>query len=108
MKRHEISYSDHMRRLTQNMIYDGFVGYGLFSEKLPPVFTSESFLKFCKDHPEKLFLPNPEDVYGNLHCRQYVQYESNRNNKDFRQLGVPNPFAYELLCRYIRDNWSAI
>lgn len=108
MKRHEISYSDHMRRLTQNMIYDGFVGYGLFSEKLPPVFTSESFLKFCKDHPEKLFLPNLEDDYSNLYCRQYVQYESNRNNKDFRQLGVPNPFAYELLCRYIRDNWSAI
>ena len=108
MKRHDISYSEHMRRLTQNMIYDGLVGYGLFSEKMPPVFTSEPFLKFCKDHPDKLYLPNPGGAYGNLYCRQYVQYESNRNNKDFRQLGVPNPFAYELLCRYIRDNWSTI
>jgi len=109
MKRHEILYSEHMRRLTPNTIYDGLVGYGLFSEKLPPVFTSEPFLKFCKEHPDKLYLPNPGDDYNkNLHCRQYVQYESNRNNKDFRQLGVPNPLAYELLCRFIRDNWSSI
>ena len=108
MKRHEISYSEHMRRLTQNAIYDGLIGYGLFSEKLPPVFTSEPFLRFCTAHPDKLFLPNPGDAYSKLYHRQYVLYESNRNNRDFRQLGVPNPFAYELLCRYIRDNWSVI
>ena len=109
MKRHEISYSDHMRRLTPNAVYDGLVGYGLFSEKLPPVFSSEAFLAFCKAHPDKLYLPNAGDSYNNnLHCRHYVQYESNRNNKDFRQLGIPNPFAYELLCRYIKDNWPSI
>ena len=106
MKRPEILYFEHMRRLTQDAVYEGLIGCGLFSEKLPPVFTSEPFLKFCKAHPEKLFLPNSADAYNNsLYCRQYVQYESNRNNRDFRQLGMPNPFAYELLCRFIRDNW---
>ena len=80
MKRREILYFEHMRRLTQDAIYDGLVGCGLFSEKLPPAFTSEPFLKFCKVHPEKLFCHDPEGAYNSLYCRQYVQHESNRNN----------------------------
>ena len=108
MKRHEISYSEHMRKLTQSVVYDGLVGFGLFSEKLPPVFTSEAFLKFCKNNPDKLYLTNPGEAYNSSYCRQFVQYESNRNNRDFRPLGIPNPFAYELLCRFIRDNWALI
>lgn len=108
MNRREESYTVHMLRLTAQYVYRGLVGHGLFSEKLPPIFTSEQFLSYCESNASVLYMSAPDASYGKELVRHYVHYESNRNNKDFRQLGIPNPFAHELLCRFIRDNWSKI
>ena len=37
------TYYDFIKEISADELYDGLLGYGLFSEKLPPVFTSENF-----------------------------------------------------------------
>ena len=91
-------YSDFSDEISQSEIYEGLLGYGLFAEKLPPIFTSEYFYNYCLTQ-----LPVFPDKQ-----RPYVFYESLRNINTPRQLGIPNPMAYQLLCRCISDNWGNI
>ena len=79
-------------------IYTGLLGQGLFSDKLPPIFTSKKFCDFClNNHPAF-----PKIDMG------YVFYESMRNINIPRPLGTPNPVAYYLLCKDISDNWDKL
>lgn len=39
----EKSYLDHMESITSEELYRGLLGYGLFGEKLPPIFSSIDF-----------------------------------------------------------------
>ena len=45
-------YSSYLEELSEDDIYEGLLGYGLFSEKLPACLTSKSFYLFCKDNPD--------------------------------------------------------
>lgn len=38
------TYSDFMNAISADEVYEGLLGYGMFSEKIPPMFTSEDFL----------------------------------------------------------------
>lgn len=93
------SYSHFMNKISSEDIFEGLLGHGLFSEKLPPIFSSESFYKYCRENPKAF----PED-----RACPYVFYESMRNTNVPRQLGIPNPMAYQQLCRCISANWSKI
>lgn len=46
----ESKYIDYMEELSKEDIYEGLLGHGLFSEKLPPILTSETFCQYCMDH----------------------------------------------------------
>lgn len=94
----EKSYLQYLEGISGSELYDGFLGAGLFAETLPPVFTSAAFLTYCKEH--KPNFPRVESPY--------VRYENIRNNNTPRQMGVPNPFAYEVLCAFLRDHWRDI
>lgn len=89
-------YSDFTDEISSSEIYEGLLGHGMFSEKLPPVFSSEEFYNFCKTQS-----PSFQDK-----CRPHIFYESMRNTNVPRQLGIPDPRAYQLLCKCISDNWS--
>lgn len=41
------SYIDCLREISSNELYEGLLGYGLFADKLPPVFTSKKFYAYC-------------------------------------------------------------
>ena len=43
------TYVEHMNAISSDGFYIGLLGYRMFAEKLPPVFTSESFLNYCLD-----------------------------------------------------------
>ena len=94
----EKTYLQYLEGISATELYDGFLGAGLFAEVLPPVFTSLAFLAYCKEHR-----PNFPRVKS-----PYVQYENIRNNNTPRQMGVPNPFSYEILCAFLRDHWTDI
>lgn len=93
----EKSYLDHMESITSEELYRGLLGYGLFGEKLPPIFSSIDFYEWCIEHPN--FLSSSE-------CTEYIYYESIRNVNIPRQLGLPGPFSYARLCKVLSEYWA--
>ena len=93
------TYYDFMSEITSDELYDRIVEYGMFSEKLPPVFSTNSFLTYCKTKRTQSF----SDVgYG------YITYENIRNINVPRNIGIPTPMGHELLCKCLSDNWDKI
>lgn len=76
----------------------GLLGHGMFTDQLPPVFSSETFMTYCIIN-SKRFKVEPTE---------FVRYEGNRHNYQVRLFGIPNPFAYANLCWHIYDNWKQI
>lgn len=99
MNKNLSDYAKALAALSSEDIYTGLVGYGLFPEKLPPIFTSEKFGEDFREVDNKSFTKGG--------CG-YVVYESIRNTNVPRVMGIPNPFAYYNLVCCIRDNWDKI
>lgn len=95
------SYISYMEEISADDLYDGLVGYGLMGDKLPPVFSSESFLELCKRKNHN-FNVNKKEGHG------FITFRYAQNHHSYRLFGIPNPMAYELLCAKIRDNWDNI
>lgn len=86
-----------MNEITDDELYDGLLGYGLFSEKLPPAFTSVPFLDYCKTNPG--FKKEKQD---------YISFNSMRNINIPRLMGIPSPFQYEQLCSVLKSSWPKL
>ncbi|MDY2985512.1 MAG: RNA-directed DNA polymerase [Synergistes jonesii] len=91
------TYYDFMNEISADELYEGLLGYGMFSEKLPPVFTAVPFLNYAKTNPG--FKKDNQD---------YVTFRSMRNINIPRLMGIPNPFQYEKLCAELKSSWSKI
>lgn len=92
-------YSAYLDEITANELYEGLLGYGMFANKLPPVFTSVPFFDYCQAN-------NP--VYSDKEWHDYVYYSSMRNVNIPRVFGIPTPMKYQRLCLILRDNWDAL
>lgn len=92
------SYIECLREISPDELYDGLLGYGLFAEKLPPVFTSEYFLEYCKNNP----------ITFRKEKHDYISVNITRNNNKIRVMGIPNPMAYHYLCKFLSENWEDI
>ncbi len=92
------SYEMFMKEINDSALYKGLLQYGFFSEKLPPIFTSESFYQYCQR----------TNIQLQRNSYDYIHFESMRNTNAPRLLGIPHPFAYENLCRVIKNNWYEI
>ena len=88
-----------MSEIAADDLYDRLLQHGMFSEKLPPVLTAESFLKYCKTKRAQSF---EDRWYG------YISYENMRNINIPRNLGIPTPMGHELLCKCLSENWDKI
>lgn len=44
----EKKYGEYLDEITANELYEGLLGYGMFANKLPPVFTSVPFFNYCQ------------------------------------------------------------
>ena len=91
-------YADYMNEITSDELYKGMLSHGLFCEKLPPVLSTVPFYNYCLKYKTQF-----EDK-----ARQYISFSSMRNINVPRQFGIPNPFAYQELCRCLADNWATI
>jgi hypothetical protein len=92
------SYTELMKEITPKQLYYGLLAHGLFSDKLPPVFSSVNFFDYCQIQA-KIF----DDVKST-----YIFYENMREINIPRQLGIPNPISYQKLCKCLSDNWYKI
>ena len=88
-----------MDNIGSDKLFSGLMGHGLFPEKLPPLFTSVSFLNFFEQNKGNISQNNPT---------QYIFYESMRNTNVPRMMGIPDPISYALLCQHIKNYWSNI
>lgn len=93
------TYSEYMDEISEEKLYSKLLTYGFFSEKLPPIFDSSSFAGYCIKR---------KDSYSSKEYYDYIRYDTIRNINTPRQIGIPVPFAYDNLCRVIRDNWEKI
>lgn len=91
-------YIDYMEEITPEELDEGLLAYGIFTEKLPPIFTAERFYQYCEEHPHN-FQSKPHG---------YIYYESMRDINIPRQLSIPNPMAYQRQCECIKNNWETI
>lgn len=91
------SYLEQMQEITAENLFDGFLGHGLFAEKIPPFLTSELFLDYTKTAKEAIFEKND---------KSYIQYENIRNINIPRLLAIPEPVAYRNLCKCLSENWD--
>lgn len=92
------TYCDFTDEISQAEIYEGLLAYGMFSEKLPPLFSSISFYDYCL-----AYSPSFQDKW-----HPHIFYDSMRNTNVPRQLGIPDPRAYQLLCKCVSNNWGNI
>ncbi|WP_180382206.1 RNA-directed DNA polymerase [Campylobacter concisus] len=92
------SYYESLNQISSDELFDGFLGYGLFAEKIPNFLSSKSFLSFCKSEL-------PDFRQKNF---SYVKYENTRNINIPRTLAIPNPFAYFKQCKILKDHWDKI
>lgn len=95
----EKTYSDFMNEIAPNELYDRLIQYGLFSEKLPPVFDCTDFLTYCKKPNRPVF---PQQWYP------FAVFDSMRNINIPRPIGIPTPMAHERICASLKENWLAI
>lgn len=94
-----MSYYDFMNEITSTELYERLIQHGMFSEKLPPVFTAKPFLNYCINIRTQAF----EDRWY-----PYTVYENMRNINIPRNIGIPTPMGHERLCRCLSDNWDKI
>lgn len=90
------SYYQYMSEILPDELFEGLLGYGLFAEKLPGVFSGESFLAYCNTH----------NCNFNHKGHDYVRYNAMRNTGITRQMAIPNPISYYCMCDFLRNNWE--
>lgn len=88
-----------MLEIKADELYDRLVSYGMFSEKLPHIFTGDLFLNYCKNICKQTF----SDKW-----RGYINYESMRNTNISRNIGIPTPMGHELLCKTLMKHWNKL
>ena len=93
----EKKYAEFMDEITADELYEGLLGYGMFANKLPPVFTSVPFFNYCQVN---------SPTYSDKDWYDYVYYSSMRNVNIPRAFGIPTPMKYQRLCAVLRDNWG--
>lgn len=92
------TYSQYMNELSSDELYNGLI-QGMFADRLPPMFTMKEFLaKYCAKN-RNVSCPVPIKS-------RYISFDSIRNTGIPRRMGIPQPFSYEVLCRYMKKEWA--
>lgn len=85
-----------MNEITQDDLLEGLLGYGMFADKIPPIFTSLPLYNFCK---------STGYTWTSKKDFSSISYESIRNISVPRILSIPHPAAYVNQCKYLHDIW---
>jgi hypothetical protein len=86
-----------MSKISKDALLEGLLGYGMFAEKIPPIFTSKSLYDYCIANGYSWSNKDPHSV---------ISYENMRNISISRVLSIPYPTTYVNQCKSISDNWD--
>lgn len=81
-----------------DFVYKALLGHGMFTDKLPPCFSSETFFEYVRTKT-----PHPQAVN-----HSFVDYNSTNHTNVPRLFAIPHPEAYWQLCNVIKENWLNI
>jgi len=90
---------DFFKEIKKGMVYQKLLDYGLFSEKLTPIFTSRQFGQWVRKKGINTYKSRSFST---------IRYRLTRNNNAPRIIEIPHPIAYFRLCEEIKDNWSEL
>lgn len=97
--------------LSEDEAFIGLVDYGLFSEKLPPCFTSEGLSDHVPHILLKLTTENNRENLDNILKRRkhdFIRYEPLHAVNIPRQMGVPHPESHIVQCLALKRHWETI
>lgn len=92
-------YETLTKEINSDDILKGFLGHGLFADRIPDFLTSEPFYDW--------YIKNSKPTFENK-GKDYVRYENMRHINIPRLMSVPNPFSYANLCNVISEHWEKI
>ncbi|WP_139451639.1 RNA-directed DNA polymerase [Campylobacter armoricus] len=92
------TYYECLNELSEEELYEGLLGYGMFPDRIPNFLTSEYFFNFCKSN---------KPIFEQKEYR-YIKYENMRNINIPRILSIPHPFAYYGQCCTLKENWEEL
>ena len=97
-------------RLRANAALRGLSDYGLFSEKIPPCFSSVGLADTIPRRLRKITEEVDEkQLKRRIRARHdYARYESLRNVNVARQIGIPHPESHIVQCLAIVRYWATI
>lgn len=108
MTKFKKTYSRYMDEITPDELYEGFLGYGLFAEQLPSIFTSEPFMLYMKEnYSDSIVLNNQNNKNSPLYT-EWIDVDILRNTAVPRTLSIPNPFSYHNLCCELKKVWPEL
>jgi hypothetical protein len=96
------NYIDCLNEISNEELFEGLLGYGYFSEKLPPIFSSVMFYDNA-DEIIKIF----KNISDN-DPHDYIRFGTVRNTGGLRIIGIPHPLGYLKLCKFLSNHWSEI
>ncbi len=114
------TYHSYANEITNEALFEGLLGFGLFAEKIPPVVTAEIFYDWCTSQTdENIFKAKRLNRDGTIKIKSgkpcyfcasydYIRYENMRNINIPRPLAIPHPIAYRNLCKTISDSWGEL
>ena len=91
-----MNYSDIMNEISNDELLKGLLGYGMFAEKIPPVFTSKPLYDYCITNGYSWLRDDAHSA---------ISYESMRNISIPRILSIPYPTCFVNQCKFLADNW---
>ena len=94
----EKKYAQYLDEIIADELYEGLLGYGMFANRLPPVFTSVPFFDYCRANN-----PHFSDRW-----QDYIYYSSMRNINIPRAFGIPTPMKYQRLCLVLKKHWDEL
>jgi hypothetical protein len=99
------------RELSADDVFIGLLDYGLFTEKLPPCFSSEGLAALLPRSLRKIATEKDWKKLGKLisnQTRGHVRYQVMRDVNIPRHMGIPHPQSYAAQCLAIRRCWDKI
>ena len=97
--------------LSASDAFTGLIDYGLFSERIPPCFSSEGLSAHVPPALLPLMTENDVERLKTLlknKCHDYIRYDAMRHTNIPRQLGIPHPESYIVQCLALKRYWDKI
>lgn len=92
-------YYEFQEEISKEELFRGFLGFGLFAEKIPNFVTSESFYDYIKIQ---------SFPYNDCKPTDYIRYSNMRNINIPRPISIPEPFSYANQIKIVSENWNKI